>query len=223
MVRGNASRNAAMARSTANSARCATLSPSPRMPPQQTSMPESRTISSVENRSSHVCVVTTCGKKERAVSRLWLYRWMPIVTSSSTCAWLSIPSDAAIWMSTSARIAATPSRICLISRSSGPRTAATMQNSVAPVAAVCRAAATSGGQLLVWQLQDGEHVGLGQPHAGLQDPVDGGGQGGVGQRRHGPYPTRTVGGETWSRLPQTGWPAWPTRLTCEPAPGYAAD
>ncbi len=48
-------------------------------------------------------------------------------------------------MSTSARIAATPSRICAISRSSGPRTAATMQNSVAPVAAVCRAASTSAG------------------------------------------------------------------------------
>ena len=48
-------------------------------------------------------------------------------------------------MSTSAAIAATPSRTWLISRSSGPRTAATMQNSVAPVAAVSRAALTSDG------------------------------------------------------------------------------
>ena len=37
-------------------------------------------------------------------------------------------------MSTAALIAATPSRIWVISRSSGPRTAATMQNSLAPVA-----------------------------------------------------------------------------------------
>ncbi len=48
-------------------------------------------------------------------------------------------------MSTAALIAATPSRICFISRASGPRTAATMQNSVAPVAAVCLAASTSDG------------------------------------------------------------------------------
>ncbi len=56
-----------------------------------------------------------------------------------------MPSDAATWMSTAAWMAATPSRICFISRSSGPRTAATMQNSVAPVAAVCFAASTSDG------------------------------------------------------------------------------
>ena len=48
-------------------------------------------------------------------------------------------------MSTAARIAATPSRIWVISRASGPRTAATMQNSVAPVAAVSFAACTSEG------------------------------------------------------------------------------
>ena len=48
-------------------------------------------------------------------------------------------------MSTAALMAATPSRICAISRSSGPRTAATMQNSVAPVAAVSTAARTSEG------------------------------------------------------------------------------
>ena len=36
-------------------------------------------------------------------------------------------------MSTAALMAATPSRICFISLSSGPRTAATMQNSLAPV------------------------------------------------------------------------------------------
>ena len=43
-------------------------------------------------------------------------------------------------MSTAALIASTPSRTWAIKRSSGPRTAATMQNSVAPVAAVslCR-------------------------------------------------------------------------------------
>ena len=48
-------------------------------------------------------------------------------------------------MSTAAWIAATPSRTWVISRSSGPRTAATMQNSVAPVAAVSSAALTSCG------------------------------------------------------------------------------
>ena len=32
------------------------------MPPQQTSMPDSRTIFSVSQRSSHECVVTTFGK-----------------------------------------------------------------------------------------------------------------------------------------------------------------
>ena len=48
-------------------------------------------------------------------------------------------------MSTAALIAATPSRIWAIRRSSGPRTAATMQNSLAPVAAVCSAALTSSG------------------------------------------------------------------------------
>ena len=48
-------------------------------------------------------------------------------------------------MSTASLIAFTPSRIWLISRSSGPRTAATMQNSLAPVAAVCSAAFTSSG------------------------------------------------------------------------------
>ena len=48
-------------------------------------------------------------------------------------------------MSTAAWIALMPSRTCDISRSSGPRTAATMQNSVAPVAAVSSAALTSCG------------------------------------------------------------------------------
>ena len=56
-----------------------------------------------------------------------------------------MPSDAATLMSTASLIAATPSRIWSISRSSGPRTAATMQNSVAPVAAVSFAAWTSEG------------------------------------------------------------------------------
>jgi hypothetical protein len=45
----------------------------------------------------------------------------------------SMPREAATLMSTAARIAATPSRICSMSLSSGPRTAATMQNSLAPV------------------------------------------------------------------------------------------
>ena len=48
-------------------------------------------------------------------------------------------------MSTSSRIAAIPAATCAISRASGPRTAATMQNSVAPVLAVCFAASTSVG------------------------------------------------------------------------------
>ncbi|SKS25846.1 Uncharacterised protein [Mycobacteroides abscessus subsp. abscessus] len=106
MVRGNASRNAATARSAsdagstsrspngvpgrglrkfsgtssgsssarfaANSARCSRVSPIPRMPPQQTSMPASRTIFRVSQRSSQLCVVTTLGKCDFAVSRLWL-------------------------------------------------------------------------------------------------------------------------------------------------------
>ena len=48
-------------------------------------------------------------------------------------------------MSTSLRIASTPAATWAINRSSGPRTAATMQNSVAPVLAVCRAASTRLG------------------------------------------------------------------------------
>ncbi|CKT03029.1 Uncharacterised protein [Mycobacterium tuberculosis] len=60
------------ASSAANSARCCSVSPMPRMPPQQTSMPASRTIDSVCQRSSQVWVVTTLAKNERAVSRLWL-------------------------------------------------------------------------------------------------------------------------------------------------------
>lgn len=56
----------------ANSARCSTLSPMPTMPPQHTSIPASLTIRSVSQRSSHEWVVTTFGKCERAVSRLWL-------------------------------------------------------------------------------------------------------------------------------------------------------
>src|SRR3978361_1286743 len=56
-----------------------------------------------------------------------------------------MPSEQATWMSTAARIAATPSRTWDISRLSGPRTAATMQNSVAPVAAVSLAASTRDG------------------------------------------------------------------------------
>jgi hypothetical protein len=54
-----------------------------------------------------------------------------------------MPSEQATLISTASRIAATPSRTSAISRASGPRTAATMQNSVAPVAAVSRAAWTS--------------------------------------------------------------------------------
>ena len=48
-------------------------------------------------------------------------------------------------MSTSAWMALMPSSTWLSSRSSGPRTAATMQNSDAPVDAVCFAASTSSG------------------------------------------------------------------------------
>ena len=46
-------------------------------------------------------------------------------------------------MSTASWMASMPAATCAISRSSGPRTAATMQNSVAPVSAVCLAASTS--------------------------------------------------------------------------------
>ena len=48
-------------------------------------------------------------------------------------------------MSTSSRIASMPAATWASSRSSGPRTAATMQNSVAPVLAVCLAASTRLG------------------------------------------------------------------------------
>ena len=48
-------------------------------------------------------------------------------------------------MSTASLIAAMPAATWAISRSFGPRTAATMQNSVAPVFAVCLAASTSDG------------------------------------------------------------------------------
>ncbi len=48
-------------------------------------------------------------------------------------------------MSTSLRIASMPAATWDSSRSSGPRTAATMQNSVAPVLAVCLAASTRLG------------------------------------------------------------------------------
>ncbi|CAB4623517.1 unannotated protein [freshwater metagenome] len=68
-------------------------------------------------------------------------------TRSSTCSLVKIPSEAATLMSTASLIAATPSRICSMSLSSGPRTAATMQNSLAPVAAVWRAAVTSSSML----------------------------------------------------------------------------
>jgi hypothetical protein len=56
-----------------------------------------------------------------------------------------MPRLHATWMSTASRMAFTPSRTWVISFSSGPRTAATMQNSVAPVARVSTAAFTSEG------------------------------------------------------------------------------
>ena len=54
-----------------------------------------------------------------------------------------MPSEQATLMSTALRIAAMPSRTSAMRRASGPRTAATMQNSLAPAAAVAFAAATS--------------------------------------------------------------------------------
>src|SRR6476660_4368965 len=65
--------------------------------------------------------------------------------SRSTCSWVSMPNEQAIWISTSLRIASMPAATWASSRSSGPRTAATMQNSVAPVLAVCLAASTRLG------------------------------------------------------------------------------
>jgi hypothetical protein len=56
-----------------------------------------------------------------------------------------MPSEQAMLMSTSALIASMPAFTWAISRWSGPRTAATMQNSVAPVFAVSLAASTSSG------------------------------------------------------------------------------
>jgi hypothetical protein len=56
-----------------------------------------------------------------------------------------MPREQAMLMSTSALIASMPAFTWLISRGSGPRTAATMQNSVAPVFAVSLAASTNSG------------------------------------------------------------------------------
>ncbi len=62
-------------------------------------------------------------------------------------------------MSTSLRIASMPAATWAISRSSGPRTAATMQNSVAPDLAVCLAASTRLGM----SSQRAAHRGREQP------------------------------------------------------------
>src|SRR3954447_3171214 len=56
-----------------------------------------------------------------------------------------MPSEHAIWMSTSLRMASMPAATWASSRSSTPNTAATMQNSVAPDFAVCLAASTRLG------------------------------------------------------------------------------
>jgi 8-amino-7-oxononanoate synthase len=56
-----------------------------------------------------------------------------------------MPTEQATEMSTAARMAATPAATCARRHSWGPRTAATMQHSVAPVAAVSTAALTSDG------------------------------------------------------------------------------
>ena len=106
-------------------------------------MPASATMRSVSRRDSHVWVVTTFGKNDRAVSRLWLYRCTPAALSRSTCSWVRIPTEAATSISTAALMAATACSSWFMSRSSGPLTAATMQNSVAPDFWVCLAASTS--------------------------------------------------------------------------------
>ena len=49
----------------------------------------------MSNRSSHSWVVTTCGKNERAVSRLWLYRWVPALARRMACSSVRIPADTA--------------------------------------------------------------------------------------------------------------------------------
>ena len=186
-----------------------------------------------------------------------------------------MPSDAATWMSTAARIAATPSRIWAISRSSGPRTAATMQNSVAPVAAVCLAASTSAGMssqtartgdvnrpglraevavlgaaaglqrddaldldlgaaprirtwwaassavgdLVVGQPQDGQHVGLVEPGAGLEDARHSFGQVGSREVKH----ARTLQGVMSTIMPTSdaGWLAGLRRAAALVAGGSA--
>ena len=52
--------------------RWSSVSPMPRSAPQHSSMPWSRTSRQVSSRSSQVWEVTTLGKNEREVSRLWL-------------------------------------------------------------------------------------------------------------------------------------------------------
>lgn len=69
----------------------------------------------------------------------------PLAASWSTCSAVSIPREQAMLISTSLRIASMPAATWAINRSSGPRTAATMQNSVAPDLAVCLAASTRLG------------------------------------------------------------------------------
>ncbi len=55
-----------------SSTRCSSVSPMPIRAPQHSSIPWSRTSLQVASRSSQVWVVTTFGKNDRDVSRLWL-------------------------------------------------------------------------------------------------------------------------------------------------------
>ena len=109
-------------------------------------MPSSRTSSSVSIRSSQrVRGDDLPGNRSGRSRGCGCSGARRAPASSSPCARVRMPSEQAMLISTSAWMAATASRTCAIRRSSGPRTAATRQNSVAPVAAVCRAASTSAG------------------------------------------------------------------------------
>ena len=119
---------------------CASVSPMPMRAPEQSSMPWVRTKRQVSWRSSQLWVVTTWGKKDREVSRLWLYRWTP--PSASRRAWSSVsrPALTATLRPVARRMTGTSSRMRVRVRSSGPRTARTRQNSDAPAALVSSAA-----------------------------------------------------------------------------------
>ena len=77
----------------------------PTRPPQHSSMPDSRTISQVSQRSSKEWVVTTAGSRTAPPRGCGCSGARPSPRSSSTCSWVSMPSEQATLMSTASWIA----------------------------------------------------------------------------------------------------------------------